>query len=132
MAIGWLAALKLVPWSTVLEAAPHIVKGARSLIAKTKEAPSAAATTPPPPEESLSDSDKLTHLNRRFHEMQANIVELNNEQKSSAELIQLLAEQNAQIVKAIDILRRRTKLLIVICGILSVVTVLLTLRITAT
>ncbi len=132
MAIGWLAALKLVPWSTVLEAAPHIVKGARSLIAKTKKAPSATTTTPPPPEESLSDSDKLTNLNRRFHEMQANIVELNNEQKSSAELIQLLAEQNAQIVKAIDIFRRRTKLLIVICGILSVVTVLLTLRITAT
>ncbi len=132
MAIGWLAALKLVPWSTVLEAAPHIVKGARSLIAKTKETPSAATTTPPPPEEPLSDSDKLTNLNRRFHEMQANIVELNNEQKSSAELIQLLAEQNAQIVKAIDIFRTRTKLLIVICGILSVVTVLLTLRITAT
>lgn len=132
MAIGWLAALKLVPWSTVLEAAPHIVKGARSLIAKTKKAPSATTTTPPPPEESLSDSDKLTNLNRRFHEMQANIVELNNEQKSSAELIQLLAEQNAQIVKAIDIFRRRIKLLIVICGILSVVTVLLTLRITAT
>ena len=132
MAIGWIAALKLIPWSTVLEAAPHIVKGAKSLIAKTKENPSGATTTAPPPEESLSDSEKLTNLNRRFHEMQTNIDELNNEQKSSAELIQLLAEQNAQIVKAIDILRVRTKLLIVICCILSVTTILLTLRITGT
>lgn len=124
----WLTALKLIPWSTVLEAAPHIVKGARSLIAKTKDNPPAAPATSSTPEEPLSDSEKLVSLNRRLLEMQEKIVELSSEQKSSAELIQLLAEQNAQVVKAIDVLRVRTKVLVIFCLLLGIALAMLILR----
>ncbi len=124
----WLTALKLIPWSSVLEAAPHIVKGARSLIAKTKDNPPAAPATSSTPEEPLSDSEKLVSLNRRLLEMQEKIVELSSEQKSSAELIQLLAEQNAQVVKAIDVLRVRTKVLVIFCLLLGIALAMLILR----
>ncbi len=124
----WLTALKLIPWSSVLEAAPHIVKGARSLIAKTKDNPPAAPATSSTPEEPLSDSEKLVSLNRRLLEMQDKIVELSSEQKSSAELIQLLAEQNAQVVKAIDVLRVRTKVLVIFCLLLGIALAMLILR----
>jgi hypothetical protein len=124
----WLTALKLIPWSSVLEAAPHIVKGARSLIAKTKDNPPAAPATSSTPEEPLSDSEKLVSLNRRLLEMQEKIVELSSEQKSSAELIQLLAEQNAQVVKAIDVLRVRTKVLVIFCLLLGIALAMLIVR----
>ena len=31
MAISWIAALKLVPWGDVIEAAPHVLKAAKGL-----------------------------------------------------------------------------------------------------
>ena len=43
--------------------------------------------------------------------MEAKITELREEQKSSAELIKSLAEQNAFIVEAIEVLRVRLKML---------------------
>ncbi|MDZ4262492.1 MAG: hypothetical protein U1B30_09200 [Pseudomonadota bacterium] len=67
-------------------------------------------------------------LNRRLLEMQEKIVELSSEQKSSAELIQLLAEQNAQVVKAIDVLRVRTKVLVIFCLLLGIALAMLILR----
>ena len=36
MAIGWMTALKIIPWGNVLESAPHIVKAAKHLFSATK------------------------------------------------------------------------------------------------
>ncbi len=119
MPIHWLAALKLVPWGTVLEAAPHIVKGAKTLIAKTKADAATQPETSSTPEAPLSDSDKLIKLNHRVLEMQKQINELSAEQKTSAELIKLLAEQNAAVVKAIEVFRIRTRVLMVVCALLA-------------
>ena len=55
--------------------------------------------------------DDIAHLNRRIRVMEAKITELREEQKSSAELIKSLAEQNAFIVEAIEVLRVRLKML---------------------
>ena len=43
MAINWLFALKAVPWTDLVQAAPHLVKGARRLFN------SARSSEPPPP-----------------------------------------------------------------------------------
>lgn len=113
MAIGWLTALKVIPWGDVLEAAPHIVKGAKRLFATTKE------DAPGPPVISTSGSDKFTNLDIRIGQIQA-------EQESSAELIKSLAEQNARVVEAIEVLRIRTKVLMLACVLLGVGLVVLT------
>ena len=39
MAIGWLTALKLVPWGDVIEATPQALKAAKALLKKREEAP---------------------------------------------------------------------------------------------
>lgn len=118
LAIGWIAALKFIPWSTVLEAAPHIVKGAKSLLAKTKNDPLDSPVAPPVSPSSSSESE-LANLDRRMRQIQEKIIELNAEQQSSAELIKSLAEQNAHVVKAIEVFRVRTKVLIILCILLG-------------
>ncbi|HET7061257.1 MAG TPA: hypothetical protein VFI43_03660 [Nitrosospira sp.] len=113
MAIGWMTALKIIPWSNVLESAPHIVKAAKHLFAATKADRDNFTTgyNPPP-------GDDITPLNRRIQVMEAKIAELREEQKSSAELIKSLAEQNAFVVEAFEVLRLRLKMLLVVCVLL--------------
>jgi hypothetical protein len=115
LAIGWLTALKIIPWGDVLEAAPHIVKGAKRLFASTKGDASGAPAISSLPGNAASESDKFANLDNRVRQIQAKLDELDAEQKSSAELIKSLAEQNARVVEAIEVLRIRTKVLIVAC-----------------
>jgi hypothetical protein len=113
MAISWITALKIIPWSDVLESAPHIVKAAKHLFSTTKvdrDAFTAGSGAPA--------DDDIAHLNRRIRMMEAKITELREEQKSSAELIKSLAEQNAYIVQAIEVLRVRLKMLFAVCVLL--------------
>ena len=119
MAFGWMTALKIIPWGSVLESAPHIVKAAKQLFSAVK------ADTSGFSEDRSSSADEgtasLEKLNRRTRLIEAKIVELSNEQKSSAELIKSLAEQNALIVDAIDVFRVRVRLLLVACILLIAV-----------
>jgi hypothetical protein len=114
MAIGWMTALKIIPWSNVLESAPHIVKAAKHLFAATKANRDSFTTS-----HGAAASDDITPVSRRIQVMEAKIAELREEQKSSAELIKSLAEQNAFIVEAFDVLRLRLKIVLVVCVLLS-------------
>lgn len=125
MAIGLLTALKIIPWGDVLEAAPHIVKGAKRLFAKTKEEASGPPVTTRS-KSSSSDGNKLMSLDDRFDQIEAKVVDLSAEQKSSAELIKSLAEQNARVVEAIEVFRIRTRVLMVVCILLVTGLVVLT------
>jgi hypothetical protein len=113
MAIGWMTALKIIPWSNVLESAPHIVKAAKHLFSATKNDSSGNFATGP----GASAGEDFT-LNRRIQVMEAKIAELREEQKSSAELIKSLAEQNAFVVQAIEVFRVRLRILLAICVLL--------------
>jgi hypothetical protein len=109
----WITALKIIPWGSVLESAPHIVKAAKQVFSAAKSDPGSFAET------SSShvgvgpvNPDKL---DRRVRLLEAKIIELSNEQRSSAELIKSLAEQNALIVEAIEVFRVRVKILLIAC-----------------
>lgn len=116
LAIGWLTALKIIPWGDVLAAAPHIVKGAKRLFASTKvDTSDPPATSTTAPTNLFSDDDKFANLDNRIQQIHAKVIELGDEQQSSAELIKSLAEQNAHVVAAIEVLRIRTKILIIAC-----------------
>jgi len=114
MAFGWITALKIIPWKDVLESAPHIVKAAKNLYAGTRTNASNPSETPDSPT-STSDSESLGSLNPRLYKIEAKILELSDEQESSVELIKSLAKQNARIVEAIEVLRVRTKILLITC-----------------
>ena len=113
MAVGWMTALKLVPWGDVLEATPQILQAARRLLGSTRPTPGGTATTPTAPASAASQIDTL----------QQQVLALEAEQRASAVLIQSLAEQNAQLVSAIDALRVRGQRLVIGLGVLGAVTV---------
>ena len=120
MAIGWIHALKVIPWKDVLEAAPGMVKGAKRLFTAAK-----AETNSEPMADSSStiisfDAGGLANLDNRVRHLQAKIVELNSEHNSSAKLIKSLAEQNARVVNAIEVFQVRIKILIYVCFLLGI------------
>jgi hypothetical protein len=110
MAIGWMTALKIIPWGDVLESAPRIVKAAKHLFSAAKaDSGNFAGASSSPIGDGLANLDKRTRL------IEARIIELSNEQQSSTELIKSLAEQNALIVEAIEVFRVRVKILLIAC-----------------
>lgn len=114
MAFGWITALKIIPWKDVLESAPHIVKAAKKLYAGTRANASNPSEAPDSPTET-SDSENLGSLDSRLHHIESKILQLSDEKESSVELIRSLAKQNVRIVEAIEILRVRTKILLITC-----------------
>ena len=114
MAFGWITALKIIPWKDVLENAPHIVKAAKKLYAGTK------ADSPIPSENHASsaltsNSNDKEGQDYRINRIEKKVLGLHDEQESSAELIRSLAKQNVRIVEAIEVLRVRSKILLLTC-----------------
>ncbi len=110
MAIGWMTALKVIPWSDVIEATPGIVKGARKIFARSQQTDTPVATDSP---------SSSTELQARVVQLESSLAQMAEQQQASAQLIETLAEQNARIVEVVDILRVRTRLLMAVSGVLA-------------
>jgi uncharacterized phage infection (PIP) family protein YhgE len=117
VAISWLTALKAVPWTDVVQAAPQIVKGARSLFATVRQG---TADDKQNHGAAASAASSMPELAARVDEVTAALRTVQAEQQTSADLIRSLAEQNAQLVAAIAIIRARVRLLLGICLALAV------------
>jgi hypothetical protein len=104
MALNWITAFKIIPWGQVLENAPTVLRSAKKLWDKAGN-PHLAPAAPSRLEQEVS--------------------ELRDEVARGAQLIAALAEQNAQLVGAIDVLRVRTRVLAIACVTLSVAVVAL-------
>ncbi|WP_034297772.1 hypothetical protein [Herbaspirillum sp. RV1423] len=107
MAINWIAAFKLIPWSDVVQATPTVVRGAKDLWARTKKAKSVTRE-----DAGIIEADSNAELTQR-------ITQLESEQLEASALINTLAEQNAQLVAALDNLRTRLKMLFAACVLLT-------------
>ena len=102
MALGWLTVLKLVPWGDVIENAPKVASGAKKLwqsvgkktvpVAPIKAAPNTLGSAPP----------TLAALQAQAAELQVAVADLHQQMLASSELIQSLADQNAQLVKRVE------------------------------
>lgn len=113
MAFGLMTALKVIPWGDVLEAAPHILKGAKHLISGKKSVEDVFVADP-------AGSHAVAGVEERLHLLQLKAALLETEQKASATLIRSLAEQNARVVEAIEVLRIRTRTLVLLCALESI------------
>ncbi|WP_157263389.1 hypothetical protein [Azohydromonas aeria] len=107
--MGWLSALKLVPWSEVIEAAPGLVRGARRMFAHSQDLSSgaeeaAAAATP-----AAADPDSAAALRAQLQQVSARLEALARQQQDSAALIESLTEHNARLVEAVQVLRLRQR-----------------------
>jgi hypothetical protein len=113
--ISLLTALKVIPWGDVITAAPGIVKGARKMFARAQD----EVPVPPAP----VTGDPLQQAQQRIQQLEEGLARLHTQQQAAAQLLESLAEQNAQVVQVIEILRARSRLLGWTTGVLAVVCV---------
>ncbi|NUU00359.1 hypothetical protein HNO84_02030 [Herbaspirillum robiniae] len=99
MGFSWMSAIKLIPWGDVVQATPGIVKGARDLWSRTRKTKSEVQAQDLAP--ATGDTAQLAQRIRQLEE----------EQLEASQLINTLAEQNAQLVAAMDKLRTRVRAL---------------------
>lgn len=118
MPINWIAAFKLIPWSDVVQATPTVVRGAKDLWTRTKKSKAGASDHDAG---GVVQSGSPEHLAQR-------VTQLESEQLEASALINTLAEQNAQLVAALDNLRTRMKALFAACVLLALGGVALWLR----
>ena len=124
MAISWVTALKLVPWGDVIQAAPSVLKAAKGLMKKSpeqelEEAAQAADTHSQPALASNAGELAL----QQVAQLEARIQHLEAAQRASNQVLEKMAEQQAQIVKTVGILRTGATRLAWACGVLSVVVI---------
>ena len=110
MAIPWLIALKVSPWGDVIEHAPSVLKAARKLMERQPpQSPGQAGT--PATATPVSTVPSLGELKNALIAAQGQIDLQAQTQRELTETLAELAEQNARLVSAVDVLQLRTRLL---------------------
>jgi hypothetical protein len=102
MPFPWVAAAKVIPWADVISAAPALAKGARELWKRSRSAREDEGTAA-----GEAPVDPIEPLRREMLRIDAEV-------ETQAELIARLAEQQEQLVAALDRQRRRSALLLAI------------------
>lgn len=121
MAIGFLGALKLLPWSDIVTSAPVVVDGAKKLWeAVSRKKIDAEKDVDVVPPEFSGDARAIKELDFRFTSAERIILDLENEMISSSNLINELASQNSSLIQHMDCLNKRFRLLAIYVGILSI------------
>ena len=108
MAIPWLMALKVIPWGDVIEHAPSVLKAARKLMDRQPPGQTGTSATTTP----VSAVPTLGELKNALIAAQGQIERQAQTQRELTETLAELAEQNARLVSAVEILRLRTRVLI--------------------
>ncbi|HEY9192622.1 MAG TPA: hypothetical protein VIO81_07085 [Methyloversatilis sp.] len=105
MSISLLGAVKAVPWGDVLAAAPGVVQGANALwdrVAKKRPKGEAAAEA----------GAASTSAESRVAALEHAVAELQKEALATSQLIRSLAEQNELLVREVEVLRLRSRVLL--------------------
>lgn len=109
--MSWLTVLKLVPWTDVIKNAPAVADGAKKLWKSVgkNEAAEAGETpaSPASPLSTLPESQAIALLERQIGALEITVDELHQQMRESSELIKALADQNTQLIKRVEVNRRR-------------------------
>ncbi|MBS0316432.1 MAG: hypothetical protein JSR49_04835 [Proteobacteria bacterium] len=109
MAIGWLTALKTVPWADVISAAPTVVDGAKKLWSSVARKPSPPALQNGSAHARDPAGASPDALRARIAALEATVGGLHQQMLDSSKLIQALAEQNAQLIARIEMIQKRIR-----------------------
>jgi hypothetical protein len=123
MAIGWLTLLKAVPWVEVARKAPEVAESAKKLwntIAKNSSKTEVEVQSEI--HSFASEEQGMDWLKERLAANEAAYADLHKQMLTSAELIKTLAEQNAQLINAIELQRKRFVRLTVFSVIIGIIT----------
>ncbi|MDO9606419.1 hypothetical protein [Hydrogenophaga sp.] len=128
MAIPWLLALKVIPWGDVIEHAPKVLNAARKLMDRQRTEPAPAVTTTATADWVGDAQPSLGELKNRLIAAQVQLDRQVEMQEQLTQTVAELAEQNARLVSAVDVLRRRTRMLLWAAAALVLAVVWLALR----
>lgn len=107
MAAVWIAALKSVPWSEVIALTPTLVDGARKLRdAVRRRMPGGDLPSQDTP---LPEKLTVATLGEQLSALGAETEQLRQQMLVSSELIQKLADQNAQLIAHLEQARARLR-----------------------
>lgn len=130
MSISIFSVLKMVPWGEVISKAPQIADGARKLWKAVAKKPTSEATSETQPSEPSPETLSLASLQTQLAAAEARICDLHTQMLESTKLIEALADQNAQLVKRLEVNRIRTVWLtgaVVVLGVATVISLVITL-----
>lgn len=111
MAAPWFSLLRLLPWGEMIRNAPKVAEEARKLWDNV--AGRAAPTVPPAPvdervqQELRADAQAIAKLRAELQATGTAVSELQAQMLAATQLINDLADQNAQLVRQLEQLRRR-------------------------
>jgi len=127
MAIGWLAILKNVPWVDVVRNSPKIADEAKKLWSTITNKPNAEIVLEADQYNLSSgfssDNNTVETLQKRLAALEIASANLHSQMLASTELIQALAEQNAQLIKKIELSRVRILRLIGIGAVIGLIAI---------
>lgn len=127
MAIPWLLALKVIPWGDVIEHAPKVLNAARKLMERQK-APESAPITATSMDLVSDTPPSLGELRNRLIEARQLIDQQTQTQTQMAQTVAELAEQNARLVAAVELLRVRTRVFMFVLAALVIGVVVMFVR----
>ena len=107
MAIGWLTVLQSVPWSDVVRNAPKVAAGAKKLWDNVANKSAANPDVAADGSGLAPGPATLEGLQQQVLSLQAASANLQQRLIESSDLIGTLAEQNAQLIQGMQVLRRR-------------------------
>lgn len=107
MALGWLTVLKMVPWDDVIRNAPKLADGAKKLWSTVAKKPPARPPSRSQASQLSPETQSLGQLQKQLDTALAEIADLHQQMLASSELIQALADQNAQLIKRVETNRLR-------------------------
>lgn len=111
MAIPWLIALKVIPWGDVIEHAPKVLGAARKMLDRQRDK-AIDAPPPMPIDPSGRNTPSMGEIVNRLIVAQQQIEQQAQAQEQLTQTVAELAEQNARLVSAVEVLRVRSKLLL--------------------
>jgi hypothetical protein len=122
MAIGWISLIQLVPWSDVIRNAPKVAEGAKKLWDAVSGKPPVLEVPAAGAEPALSpEAQSIALLQAQLAAAEAAISDLHDQMLESTELIKALADQNAQLIRRVEVNRIRVLWLAGITAVLGVV-----------
>lgn len=128
MAIPWLLALKVIPWGDVIEHAPKVLNAARKLMDRQPARADATNAAIEVLDNDTGAPPTLGELKNRLIEARQLIEQQAQTQEQLAQTLAELAEQNARLVGAVQLLRVRTRVLMVFAAALAMGMVVLFAR----
>jgi hypothetical protein len=105
MAIPWLTVLQAVPWGEVIRNAPKVADGARTLWKKAA-GQAAPETAGHPAQDLATEAPTVAQLQAVLQAHEASLLDLQGQMQVATQLIKDLADQNTQLVRAVETQRR--------------------------